>query len=44
MRWGEDDHDVIGFGEGIGRGAQPQNLNTFIFVLVRNMDMPAQDA
>ena len=44
MRWGEDDKRVIRFCEGIGGGAQSQDLDASVFILIRNMGMAAQDA
>ncbi len=44
MRWGEDDGDIIGFGKRIRRRTQSQNLDAFVFVLVGNVDVSAEDA
>lgn len=44
MRRGEDDGDIIRLCEGIGGGAQSQDLDAFVFVLVGDMHVPAEDA
>ena len=43
MRRGEYDEGVIGFGKGIGRGAQAQDLDAPVLVFIRDMDMSAKD-
>ena len=44
MRRGKDDCDIIGLCKGIGGGAQTQDLDAFVLILVGDMDVTAKDA